>query len=348
MKKLAVLLIVLSSLIGVKKINAQVGVSISVAPPELLEYAQPPCPTDGYMWSPGYWAWAPDGYYWVPGVWVEAPEAGFLWTPGYWGYGDNGYFWNGGYWGESVGFYGGVCYGYGYGGHGFCGGRWDGGRFRYNTAAWHVGGGIHNTYSDRTGITNSSNRTSFNGRGGLDAKPNEAEMSAAKQNHRQPTSSQQTHQQKASANKNQRATANGGHPATAAKSTVGGQRFNSAGHSISTVHAANNTHSTAGNHLANPVATHPSNAPHANAPRPQVQQQRPMQNRPAQAQQQRPTQNRPAPQQQHQSPMQNRPAPQQQQQRPTQNMPAPQQQRQQAQPSRGAQGGGGHTEGGKH
>src|SRR5271165_1162211 len=55
---------------------AQVGVSITIAPPELPVYEQPMCPGDGYIWTPGYWAW--DGeYYWVPGTWVMAPEPGY-------------------------------------------------------------------------------------------------------------------------------------------------------------------------------------------------------------------------------------------------------------------------------
>ena len=49
---------------------AQVNVSITVAPPALPIYAQPACPTEGYLWTPGYWAYGPAGYFWVPGVWV--------------------------------------------------------------------------------------------------------------------------------------------------------------------------------------------------------------------------------------------------------------------------------------
>ena len=63
-----------------------VGISVRIAPPELPVYEQPLCPGEGYIWTPGYWAWDPDDgdYYWVPGTWVLAPEVGFLWTPGYW------------------------------------------------------------------------------------------------------------------------------------------------------------------------------------------------------------------------------------------------------------------------
>ena len=70
---------------------AQVGVSITIAPPALPVYDQPLCPGDGYIWTPGYWAWDDSEYYWVPGTWVMAPEVGYLWTPGYWGWGDGGY-----------------------------------------------------------------------------------------------------------------------------------------------------------------------------------------------------------------------------------------------------------------
>src|ERR1700720_334077 len=103
---------------------AQIGVSITVAPPALPVYEQPPVPAPGYLWTPGYWAYGPEGYFWVPGVWVQPPQVGVLWTPGYWGWGGGMYRWNAGYWGPHVGFYGGVNYGFGYGGVGFVGGRW--------------------------------------------------------------------------------------------------------------------------------------------------------------------------------------------------------------------------------
>ena len=69
--------------------SSQIGISISFAPPELPVYQQPLCPDNGYLWTPGYWAYADDdyGYYWVPGTWVMAPEPGLLWTPAYWGWG---------------------------------------------------------------------------------------------------------------------------------------------------------------------------------------------------------------------------------------------------------------------
>ena len=54
---------------------------ITIGPPALPVYVQPPCPTEGYLWNPGYWAYGPDGYYWVPGVWVAPPRVGVLWIP---------------------------------------------------------------------------------------------------------------------------------------------------------------------------------------------------------------------------------------------------------------------------
>src|ERR1700692_4249456 len=101
---------------------AQVAISVAIAPPSLPVYAQPPCPVEGYMWTPGYWGGRTEGYYWVPGVWVAPPRVGVFWTPGYWGFAGGLYGWHAGYWGPHVGFYGGINYGDGYGGGWFGGG----------------------------------------------------------------------------------------------------------------------------------------------------------------------------------------------------------------------------------
>ncbi len=114
--------------------HARVFFSVSIAPPAIPVYEQPLCPGDGYIWTPGYWAWTDDGYQWIDGAWVTAPYAGALWTPGYWGYNDGAYLWNAGYWGREVGYYGGINYGFGYFGTGFYGGYWAGDRFLYNRA----------------------------------------------------------------------------------------------------------------------------------------------------------------------------------------------------------------------
>jgi hypothetical protein len=200
---------------------AGVFLSITVAPPLLPVYAQPPCPGDGYLWTPGYWAYGDAGYYWVPGTWVMAPRPGFLWTPGYWGWGGGFYAWHAGYWGPHVGFYGGVNYGFGYGGVGFYGGRWEGGHFAYNTAVLHVNTTVvHNTYIDNTVIHNTTviNRTSFNGPGGINARPGPQEQAAMREQHVQATSEQMSHEHFASTNRANFASVNGGRPAMAAVS----------------------------------------------------------------------------------------------------------------------------------
>jgi hypothetical protein len=202
-----------------------VGVAVHIGPPALPVYDQPICPGAGYLWTPGYWAYGPDGYYWVPGTWVMAPAVGVLWTPGYWGWGGGGYFWHAGYWGPHVGFYGGINYGFGYGGVGFVGGRWNGGVFAYNTAIMHVNTTvIHNTYVDRTVINNVNvnNHVAFNGgAGGINARPNAAELSAQHENHIAPTAMQTQHEHTASTNRALLASENHGRPAIAATSKAG-------------------------------------------------------------------------------------------------------------------------------
>ena len=184
--------------------HAQVDVSITVPPPELRVYDQPPCPVEGYLWTPGYWGYGPGGYYWVDGVWIAPPRVGFLWTPGYWGFANGYYAFHDGYWGPSVGFYGGVNYGYGYFGHGYGGGSWQGNTFRYNTAVTHVNTSvIHNTYVDNhvsEHVTN--NRVSFNGRGGITAKPTADERRVASAEHLPPTGEQISHRDGASRDRN--------------------------------------------------------------------------------------------------------------------------------------------------
>jgi hypothetical protein len=208
------------------------GISITVAPPVLPVYAQPPCPGDGYIWTPGYWAWGPDGYYWVPGVWVMPPRLGVLWTPGYWGFGNGVYLWHAGYWGPHVGFYGGVSYGFGYPGSGFFGGFWAGNVFRYNRAVVNVNTTVvRNVYVDRTYINRNTfvSHASFNGPGGTMARPSAGEMAAAHEQHFQATSAQFSHQNLAAHDRNQFASVNHGRPAVAATNAVNGRAFNQQG-----------------------------------------------------------------------------------------------------------------------
>jgi hypothetical protein len=200
-----------------------IGISIRIAPPELPVYEQPICPEDGYIWTPGYWAYGDDDYYWVPGTWVQAPEVGYLWTPGYWGGDRDDYIFHEGYWGTEVGFYGGISYGYGYFGHGYEGGRWDNGHFDYNRSVSNVNVTIiHNTYNTRVEENTTNNRVSFNGgNGGVQVRATAQEESAGRERHIAPVAAQTAHVQSARANPELRATANHGKPPIAATSKPG-------------------------------------------------------------------------------------------------------------------------------
>jgi hypothetical protein len=200
--------------------QVSVGVTVAFAPPDLPVYEQPVCPQEGYIWTPGYWAWDEDygDYYWVPGTWVPAPEVGFLWTPGYWAWGGSGFVFYEGYWSyQVVGFYGGINYGHGYFGRGFEGGHWDNGRFFYNRSVNNVDVTIiHNVYEAPVNIRNAP-RTSFNGgNGGIDARPTPQEESAAHARHLPPVAVQTQHFQAARSNPQLRASVNHGKPPIAA------------------------------------------------------------------------------------------------------------------------------------
>ena len=269
---------------------AQVGVEISVnvPPPELPIYDQPPIPGDGYLWTPGYWAWSDDDqdYYWVPGTWVLAPQPGFLWTPGYWVFRGGVFFWNIGYWGPQVGFYGGVNYGHGYGGRGYEGGYWQGNRLYYNRSVTNISNtNITNVYN-KTVVNNVTvNRVSYNGgTGGLRAEPTAAETAAAHERHLQALPAQQQHMQAARSNPALRASANHGNPPVAATPRPG--TFSGAG-VVPAKHPGT-------------MSVVPMSAPpeHPTQPRPvpQQQQHRPQEQQPQQ-QQHRPQEQQP--QQQH-------------------------------------------------
>src|ERR1017187_359129 len=189
---------------------AGVFVSVAIGPPALPVYSQPLCPGPGYIWTPGYWAYGPAGYYWVPGTWLVPPQVGFLWTPGFWGFSAGLYNWHAGYWGPTVGFYGGINYGFGYTGFGYAGGYWHGRDFYYNRAVNNVNIiNIHNVYN-RTVINNVNvNRVSFNGGPhGNQARPTSQEMAAERGRHIDATSAQIQHEQAARSDRGQFASAN--------------------------------------------------------------------------------------------------------------------------------------------
>ncbi len=189
-------------------------------PPPLPVYDQPPCPEPNYMWTPGYWNYAPAGYYWVPGAWIAPPYSGALWTPGYWGYGGNRYRFHRGFWGPHIGFYGGVAYGFGYTGYGYQGGYWNGNNFFYNRSVTRVNTtNITNVYNRTVTINNNTtiNRVSYNGgSGGLQVQPRPAELAALRETRVPPMASQVQLRQTAAANRQQFFSANQGRPATVA------------------------------------------------------------------------------------------------------------------------------------
>src|SRR5271156_3900291 len=194
--------------------SAQVLLSVTVAPPALPVYTQPICPEAGYIWTPGYWSYSDDGgYFWVPGTWVEAPEVGFLWTPGYWGWSSGAYLWNAGYWGPTVGFYGGINYGFGYIGTGYAGGYWNGGNFFYNSRVNNVNVSVvHNVYQKT--VVEHGSHVSFNGGpGGVSDRPAAAQEKFAHESHPPAVAAQREHENAARADRSQFASVNHGHPA---------------------------------------------------------------------------------------------------------------------------------------
>ncbi len=254
-----------------------VGVAVSFGPPDIPVYDQPVCPGDGYLWTPGYWAWDPDAgdYFWVPGTWVLAPEPGFLWTPGYWGWGDGGFFFTAGYWGPVVGFYGGINYGFGYFGSGFVGGRWEGGHFFYNRSVFNVNTTvIHNVYDERVTYNNVT-RVSYNGgRGGITARPTAAEEAAARERHVGPVPEQTRHIEAARSDPQFRSKVNHGMPAVAATAKPGDfkgsgvvkAREAGAVHNEGEARPGNAGEARPGNAGGGKTPTHPNELPAAERP----------------------------------------------------------------------------------
>jgi hypothetical protein len=174
-------------LLAPARAQAPVEDSTDAAPPDLPVYDQPPMPAEGYVWTPGYWAWSDDDqdFYWVPGTWVLAPQPDFLWTPGYWQIADVIFVWHPGYWGRHVGFYGGINYGFGYRG-------------------------------DASG-----GRQSYLGGNGMQARPSAAQLAAANERHIEATPAQRQQVQAARARPELRFYQNQGRPPVAATSRPG-------------------------------------------------------------------------------------------------------------------------------
>jgi hypothetical protein len=226
-------------------------------PPPLPTYQQPEAPAPNYLWTPGYWSYAPVGYYWVPGAWVLAPYPGALWTPGYWAFYGNSYRFYRGFWGPHIGFYGGINYGFGYTGSGYHGGYWNGNNFYYNRAVNRINETrITNVYN-RTVVVNNYNRVSYNGgRGGVPVRPQPAEIAAMRGPRTPPMSAQIQNQRQAAENRQQFYNQNKGRPTIVAS-----------------------PHPLPADHGVSPVAhTVPVNLTHPNQPsNQQLQQNRPVQ-----------------------------------------------------------------------
>ena len=202
-----------------------ISVSVTIAPPPLPLYAQPPIPGDGYIWTPGYWAWDPASgdYIWVPGTWVMPPGVGLLWTPGYWAFIDGSYLWHRGYWGPQVGYYGGINYGYGYIGRGYDGGRWYRGHFRYNTAANNIPRGrVHDVYRAPVPQRPAHADSFIGGNSHWHSQPTAGQRRFEGGQHPDWTQAQQEHEHRAMVTPEQRMGNNHGAPPTAATPRPGG------------------------------------------------------------------------------------------------------------------------------
>ncbi len=202
--------------------SAQVGISVTFGPPPLPIYEQPLCPGEGYIWTPGYWAWDGDDYYWVPGTWVLAPEVGFLWTPPWWGWDGGVFLFHEGFWGPQVGFYGGINYGFGYFGDGYAGGRWEGDHFFYNRSVTNINVvNIRNVYNERVVVNNETHVSYNGGQGGINARATAQQEAAMRGRHMEPIASQMRNRDAARSNREFRASENHGKPPVAATDRPG-------------------------------------------------------------------------------------------------------------------------------
>jgi hypothetical protein len=362
LRSLRILLLAMVAMLIPASSFGGVFISVNFAPPLLPVYEQPPCPDQGLIWMPGYWAYDEDGYYWVPGTWVDAPYEGALWTPPYWGWDNNLYVFHPGYWGLHVGYYGGVNYGFGYMGVGFVGGMWRGHDFIYNTAVMRVDERrVRNVYVDRDvvrryTIQNDRHVSFSGGRDGIHHDPMPEERFADRDRHADETQFQRSHDDAARSDKSFYARNNGGHPSNVVVQRPMGtgsmqdNRGGFQGRDNGNLGPQGNTDNRGGNYDSRSNArgndnrntyTPPPNAGNQNRGNtPQPGNQNPRYRNDAPQPGNAPQQNNPAPQFRNynnphasQDNMQNRGGPPQQQQQQQQRpQPQPQQQRQQPRP----------------
>src|ERR1700724_3487061 len=128
------------------------------------------------------------------------PGPGYFWPPGYWAWNDEG----------------GCNYGFGYTGVGFVGGEWRGREFFYNRSVMNVSvTNVTNVYN-RTVIVNNTRNVSFNGRGGVEARPTSQEERFSREPHNAALAAQTQHEHAARQNRQLFASENHGRPAIAA------------------------------------------------------------------------------------------------------------------------------------
>lgn len=178
-----------------REVSDVAEMTATTAPPELPNRDQPPCPDEGYIWTPGYWSWDGVTYFWQPGVWVFPPQVGVFWTPGYWAYSGTVFIFHRGYWGPQVGYYGGINYGFGYWGNGYAGGHWEGREFAYNRALNNLNArAFRHIYDEPASGPRAVSRVSFNGGpGGITSAPSAQERLAERS--RLPSQPQRVHLQ---------------------------------------------------------------------------------------------------------------------------------------------------------
>jgi len=122
------------------------------------------------------------------------PAVGLYWTPPWWGWNGAAYVFHAGYWGPSVGYYGGINYGFGYFGTGYAGGYWRSGRFYYNREYNNFGHRhIPWTYSKPVPRPDHNGVGWNGGVGGMPGQPSSRDQAAARARHWQPTGPQVQH-----------------------------------------------------------------------------------------------------------------------------------------------------------
>jgi|SRR5208337_746418 len=123
-----------------------------------------------------------------------------------------------GYWAPTVGYYGGIDYGFGYTGVGYHGGYWRDHHFYYNRAVNNLGNAhIATVFNAPVPAPAAVTRVSYHGgQGGTTLRPTPAELAAAHEHHVAATAEQMRHEREASRIASLRYAENHGQPPIAA------------------------------------------------------------------------------------------------------------------------------------